>query len=480
MKIVTKEDYVRSLQELKHTVYFNGRRVEDVTTHPAFIPHINAAAMTYEIALRREFEELATATSHLTGERINRYTHIHQSIEDLIKKVRLLRALGHATGSCFQRCVGWDALNAIYMTTFDTDRKCGTNYHQRFVEYLKDVQSTNRMLVGGMTDPKGDRSKSPSQQSDPDLFTRVVEKKSDGIIIRGAKAHQTGAANSHEIVIMPGQALRPEDQNWALVCAVPLNAPGVLQIFGRQTNDERKLRGGMDAGNARFAAVGGESLVIFEDVFVPWDRVFMCGEAEFAGVLVERFATLHRQNYGGCKGGVADVVVGACALAAEYQGTSKVSHIKDKLAEMMHLTETLYAGSIACSATATRTESGAFYPDPLLANCTKHNVTRNVYEIARLAHDICGGILATMPSEADFRSPEVGKYVEKYMAGIDGVSTENRLRVLRLIENITGGTALIESMHGAGSPQSQKVMYARLSNIEIKKKWAKRLADIDD
>ncbi len=480
MKIVTKQDYIRSLQQLKHVVYFNGRRVEDVTTDPAFIPHINAAAMTYEIARQPEFEELAQATSHLTGERISRYTHIHQSVEDLTRKVQLLRILGQATGSCFQRCVGWDALNAIYMTTFDTDRKCGTNYHQRFIEYLKEVQSTNRMLVGGMTDPKGDRSKSPSQQSDPDLFTRVVAKKRDGIIIRGAKAHQTGAANSHEIVIMPGQALRPEDQDWALVCAVPLNAPGVLQIFGRQTNDDRKLRGGMDAGNVGFAAVGGESLVIFENVFVPWDRVFLCGETEFAGVLVERFATLHRQNYGGCKGGVADVVVGACALAAEYQGTNKVSHIKDKLAEMMHLTETLYAGSIACSAMATRTESGAFYPDPLLANCTKHNVTRNVYEIARLAHDICGGILATMPSEADFRSPEVGKYVEKYMAGVEGVSTENRLRVLRLIEHMTGGTALIESMHGAGSPQSQKVMYARLSNIDMKKTLAKRLVMINE
>ena len=480
MKIVTKEDYVNSLRELKHTVYFDGRQVDDVTAHPAFIPHINAAAKTYEMALRPEFEDLATATSHLTGERISRFTHIHQSIEDLIKKVQLLRAISHETATCFQRCVGWDALNAIYMTTYDMDRKNGSNYHPRFLEYLKSVQSSNRMLVGGMTDPKGDRSKSPSQQADPDLFTRVVEKKQDGVVIRGAKAHQTGAVNSHEIVVMPTQSMRPEEQSWAVVCAVPLNAPGLLQIFGRQTNDERKLRGGMDTGNPSFGVVGGESLVVFQDVFVPWERVFMCGETDFTGLLVERFATLHRQNYGGCKTGVSDVLIGACALATEYQGTNKASHVKEKLAEMMHLAETLYSSSIGCSAIGSKTESGAFYPDPVLANCTKHNVTRNVYEIARLAHDISGGILATMPFESDLRSKEIGPFVEKYMAGVEGVSPENRLRVLRLIENLTGGTALVEAMHGAGSPQSQKVMYGRLGNLEMKKKMAKKIVGIED
>ena len=480
MKITTKEDYVKSLREQKHTVYFNGQKIEDVTSHPAFLPHINAAAKTYEMALLPEFEDLATATSHLTGERISRFTHIHQSIEDLIKKVQLLRAISHETGTCFQRCVGWDALNAIYMTTYDMDRKNGSNYHPRFLEYLKIVQSSNSMLVGGMTDPKGDRSKSPSQQSDPDLFTRVVERRKDGIIVRGAKAHQTGAVNSHEIIVMPTQSMRPEERDWALACAIPLNAPGLLQIFGRQTNDDRKLRGGMDAGNPSFGVVGGESLVVFQDVFVPWERVFMCGEADFAGLLVERFATLHRQNYGGCKTGVSDVLIGACALATEYQGTNKASHVKEKLAEMMHLAETLYSGSVGCSALGSKTASGAYYPDTVLANCTKYNVTRNVYEIARLAHDISGGILATMPFESDLRSSETGAIVEKYMAGVDGVSPENRLRLLRLIENLTGGTALVESMHGAGSPQSQKVMYGRLGNLEMKKKLAKKIVGIED
>jgi len=206
----------------------------------------------------------------------------------------------------------------------------------------------------------------------------------------------------------------------------------------------------------------------------------MCGEYDFAGMLVERFASLHRQNYGGCKGGLSDVLVGASALAADYMGTSQASHVRDKLAEMTHLAETIYTGSVACSAMGHKTKAGNWEPDTLLANTTKYNVTKNIYEVARLAHDLAGGIIATLPFEDDLRSPEIGKYVEKYLKGTEKVATEDRIRLLRLIENMTGGTALAESMHGAGSPQAQKVMYMRSGNIEQKKKLAKKLAKISD
>jgi len=478
--IRTKEDYIQSLKEQGHVIYYRGERVKDITTHPAFIPHINCAAKTYELALMPEHEDLMTATSHLTGKKINRFTHIHQSVEDLIKKVQMLRLISHETGSCYQRCVGFDALNASYMTTYDIDAAKGTSYHPRFIEFLKMIQETNKMVVGGMTDVKGDRSKPPHQQPDPDVFLHVKERRADGLVIRGAKSHMTGAANSHEVLLMPTQSMRPGDEDFALSCAVPLNSPGVIQIFGRQTNEERKCEGSCDIGNATYGLVGGETLMVFEDVFVPWERVFMCGEIELAGLLVERFATLHRQNYGACKGGVSDVLIGASALAAENAGVDKASHVKAKLAEMMHLTETVYSGSVACSAMGGKTPSGAYYPDPLLANCTKHNITRHIYEIARLAHDVAGGIIATMPFEDDMKSGEVGKYVEKYLKGVEGVSTENRLRVLRLIENMTGGTALAESMHGAGSPQSQVVMYGRLGKLDMKKKMAKKIAGVVD
>jgi 4-hydroxybutyryl-CoA dehydratase/vinylacetyl-CoA-Delta-isomerase len=476
--IKTKQDYIESLKKQKLNVYYKGKRVEDVTTHPALIPHINAAAKTYELALRPENEDLMTATSHLTGKKINRFTHIHQSVEDLIKKVLMLRLISHETGSCYQRCVGFDAMNTLYMTTYEIDAAHGTKYFPRFVEFLKMIQEENLMVVGGMTDPKGDRSKRPSEQTDPDLFTHVVEKREDGIVIRGAKAHMTGSINSHQILIMPTQNMAKGDEAYAVSAAIPLNAPGITLIFGRQSNEERKLEDGIDAGNKKFGVVGGEALIIFEDVFVPWERVFMCGEIDFSGLLVERFATLHRQNYGGCKGGVSDIIIGATALAAQYQGTANASHIKDKLIEMMHLTETVYAGSIACSAMGSKTKSGAYYPDPLLANCTKHNITRNIYEISRLAHDIAGGIMATLPFDQDLRSPEVGKYVKKFLAGVEGVPTEARMKILRLLENMTGGTCLVESMHGAGPPQSQRVMYQRLGNLPQKIKMAKVLAGI--
>ena len=476
--IRTKEDYIKSLKELDHVIYYEGKRVEDITVHPSFIPHINCAAKTYELALMPEHEDLMTATSHLTGKKINRFTHIHQSVEDLIKKVRMLRLISHETGSCYQRCVGFDALNATYMTTFDIDAKYGTEYHQRFIEFLKFIQEENLMVVGGMTDVKGDRSLPPHKQPDPDVFVHVSEKRDAGVVLRGAKAHMTGAANSHWILLMPTQAMRQGDEDFAICCAVPLDAPGITQIFGRQTNDERK--GTMDIGNEVFGLVGGETLMVFEDVFVPNSHIFMHGEIDFAGLLVERFATMHRQNYGGCKGGVSDVLVGASALAAEYAGVDKASHIKDKLSEMMHLTETVYSGSVACSAMGAKTPSGAYYPDPLLANCTKHNITRHIYEIGRLAHDVAGGIIATMPSQADLNSSEIGRMVEKYLGCREGVCTQDRMRILRLIENMTGGTALAESMHGAGSPQSQKVMYGRLGKLDMKKSLAKKLAGVKD
>lgn len=480
MKIKTKQDYIKSLKDQKVLIYYNSDRVEDRSTFPAFIPHINSAAKTYELALLPEYEDLLTTTSSLTGKKVSRFTHIHMSIDDLIKKVQMLRLIAHETASCFQRCVGFDAINALYMTTYEIDEKRGTDYHKRFLKYLLMLQEDNFMVVGGMTDPKGDRSKRPSQQADLDLFTRVVEKRNDGVIIRGAKAHQTGAVNSHEIMIMPTQTMVAGDEAYAIAAAIPLDSKGVTLIFGRQTNEERKFECGIDAGNCEYGMVGGEALVIFEDVFVPWERVFMCGEIDFTGILVERFATLHRQNYGGCKGGVSDIIIGACALAAQYQGTLNASHIKDKLAEMLHLAETLYSGSVACSAMGSKTQSGAYYPDPLLANCTKHNITRFIYEISRIAHDVGGGILATLPFDKDLRSPEIGKYVEKYMKGIEGVSTETRMKILRLLENMTGGTALVESMHGAGPPQSQRVMYQRLGRINDKMKMAKKIANIKE
>ena len=479
MALKTGKDYMEALKRLHPKVYYKGELIDCVVGHPLIQPHINAVAMTYDMAHDPEFEELMTAESHITGEKINRFTHIHQSKEDLVKKVKMLRAISQRTGSCYQRCVGFDAMNALYSTTYDIDKEKGTDYHNRFLDFLKYVQKEDLMVAGAMTDPKGDRGCKPSDQEDPDLFVHVVESNDDGIVLRGAKMHMTGMANSFEMLIMPTTALGPNEQEYAISCAIPVDAEGVYHIFGRQTNDGRKWDK-MDQGNVDFGIVGGETMTILDNVFVPWERVFMCGETEFAGILVERFASFHRQNYGGCKAGVSDIVIGAAASMAEYNNTEKAAHVKDKLIEMIHLTETLFCCAIACSADGSKLPSGAYYVNPLLANVDKQNVTRFIYEIDRLAHDIAGGLIATLPSEVDFNDDFLGPYVKKYLVGKKGVPVEHRYRMARLVENMTGGTALVESMHGAGSPQAQRVVMTKQANLAMKKKLAKKLAGIEE
>ncbi|MDK2796019.1 MAG: 4-hydroxybutyryl-CoA dehydratase / vinylacetyl-CoA-Delta-isomerase [Archaeoglobaceae archaeon] len=309
---------------------------------------------------------------------------------------------------------------------------------------------------------------------------RVVEKREDGIVVRGAKAHITGAINSHEIIAMPTRALEADDKDYAVAFAVPVDAEGVTMIFGRQTNDLRRLDGDMDCGNAKYATVGGEALVIFDDVFVPWERVFMCGEYDFAGELVEVFATFHRQNYGACKVGVADVLIGATANVAEMQGIAKASHVVDKITEMIHLAETCWCCTLACSYEGFKTPSGAYMPNQLLANVTKLNITRFPYEWSRIAQDITGGIVITLPSEKDYRNPETRELIEKYLKGVAETPTEHRMRMIRLVENLSIGAELPESMHGAGSPQAQKIMIARRSNLEMKKEMARVIAGIKE
>lgn len=481
MPLMTKDDYIASLRALKRRVFILGERVENVVDHPLVRPSLNACAMTYELAQQPEYADLMRATSNLTGATINRFTHLHQSTTDLVAKVKMQRVLGQKTGCCFQRCVGMDAFNALDSVTCEMDRALGTNYHARFRAYLRDVQTRDLVVDGAMTDPKGDRRLSPSQQADPDLFVHIVERRSDGIVVRGAKLHQTGALNSHEIIVMPTQSLAEPDKDYAVSFAIPADAPGIVMIVGRQPSDTRKLEDAQrDVGNREFG--GHEAVIVLDNVFVPWDRVFMAGEHAFSGMLVERFAGYHRQSYGGCKPGVGDVLIGAAQSLAQYQGTDKASHVKDKIVEMIHLNETLYACGIACSTEGKPTASGTYLIDLLLANVTKLNVTRFPYEIARLAQDIAGGLLVTLPSEKDFANSEIGAYLEKYLRGVADYTTADRCRMLRLLENLTLGPGaaayLTESLHGAGSPQAQRIMLARLADLETKTRLAKRLAGI--
>jgi 4-hydroxybutyryl-CoA dehydratase / vinylacetyl-CoA-Delta-isomerase len=476
--IVTGADYIASLRGRNLKVYFLGERVEEPVDHPVIRPSINAVARTYDLAV--ENPELATVWSSLSRRRVNRFLHVTECVDDVVAQNKMQRRLGQLTGTCFQRCVGMDALNSLFSVTFDMDRAHATPYHARFKDFLVRMQENNYVIGGAMTDPKGDRSKAPADQSDPDLFVRVVSRTPDGVVLRGAKMHQTGCLNSHWTLVMPTMRLRPADRDYAIVAAIPVDHPGLTFIYGRQSCDTRAMEGGtMDQGNAQYS--GQEAMIILDDVFVPNELIFMNGETEFAAELVERFTSYHRRSYV-CKTGLGDVIIGAAALIADYNGVASASHVRDKLVEMTHLNETIYGAGIAASHESQPTDAGNFQPDDLLANVCKQNVTRFPYELSRLAQDLAGGLVATLPSEKDFDHPETGPLLRKYLRGRDGVAVEDRARALRLIENMTLGRNavgyLTESMHGAGSPQAQRIQIARQMNLEEKKALARSLAGI--
>ena len=476
--IRTSEDYFASLRGRDLDVYLFGKKVDEPIDHPIIRPSVNALAATYDLASNDPY--LASAVSPFTGERVNRFLHITGTVDDVVDQNRMQRQLGQSTGTCFQRCVGMDAINALFSLTFDIDASHGTAYHNRFVIWLTEMQRLNVVIGGAMTDVKGDRSKGPSGQADPDLYLRVVERRSDGVVVRGAKAHQTGAVNSHWMLVMPTARLTESDRDYAIVGAVPVEAAGLTYVYGRQAGDTRSMEGDLDVGNARFA--GQESLVIFDDVFIPTDLVFLDGEVEFAAELVDRFTAYHRRSYV-CKSGVGDVLIGAAALIADYNGVPKASHIRDKIVEMSHLNETIYGLGIAASHESHQRAAGNWEPDALLANSCKLDVTRYPYELGRLAQDLAGGAVVTLPSEQDFDHPEVGPLLDKYFKGRPDIPTRDRVRVLRLIENMTMGRNavgyLTESLHGAGSPQAQRIVIERSTDLEHKKRLAADLAGID-
>ena len=477
-KIHTKADYLDSLKNRNLTIYLMGELVEDPLTHPIIKPSIEAMAETYALADREP--ELASAISPLTNEPINRFLHIAENNQDLYLQNQMQRKLGQLTGTCFQRCVGMDAFNALHSVTYEIDEKYKTDYHKKFISFLTKMHESNLVIGGAMTDVKGDRSKPPHQQADQDLYLRVVKRDKKGVYVSGAKAHQTGCLNSHWMVIMPTLRLTEDDKDYAIVGALPIESEGITYIYGRQSCDTRSMEPGeYDVGNKYFA--GQEAMVIFDNVFIPNEYIFMNGEYDFAAMLVERFTCYHRRSYV-CKTGVGDVMIGAAATIAEYNGVENKSHIREKLVEMNKLNETIYATGIASSLQGKETKSGNFINDDLLANVCKQHVTKETYEIGRLAQDLAGGLVASMPSGIDIHESDMSPNLKKYLKGKEDINTEDRVKMLRLIENMTLGrnavAYLTESMHGAGSPQAQRIQISRKVDIEEKKNFAKKLSGI--
>jgi len=478
MAIMTKEEYIESLRKMKPVVYMFGERVTNVVDNPRLRAGIEATAATYEAANMEESRASIVAESPLIGEPVNRFTLPPSSIEDLVARVKNNRRLGGRVGTCFQRCTGLDCLSALSIVTYDIDQKYGTPYNARFLEFLKHVQKNDLTCNAGVTDVKGDRILNPCEQEDKDMYLRVVERRSDGIVVRGAKAHQTGSLSAHEIIVLPTRALKKEDTDYAVAFAIPTDTPGLIHVVGRSTLDTRELQG-CDIGNTLYSKYC--PTVIFDDVFVPWERVFLCGETDFAGDLVVRFSAFHRQSHGGCKAGRIDCMTGAALTMMDYNGTSKVSHLKQKIIDMIHRAETLYGCSIAASYEGKKQPSGTYFIDSVLANASKMHEGKEMAEVARLLVDIAGGFVSDLPSDKDLENAEIGPLIRKYLKGAAGVPVENRIKMLRLVEKLALESAdSVSDIHGGGSAEAHRVSILRESDLEGRKKRTKRLAGIKD
>jgi 4-hydroxybutyryl-CoA dehydratase/vinylacetyl-CoA-Delta-isomerase len=474
----TVKQYYESLKDLHPTAYILGEKVENVNEHP-LIKHMTAAvAKTYELENDPEGKKYLVAESDLINEEVSRFVKFYKSPDDLIAKVRMLKFLAQRIGGCYMRCTGMDAINSIGIEVFNCDQKYGTNYWQRLLDFIKYVQKNDYVVFSGVTDVKGDRSLRPSQQKDPDMYLRVVDRNNDGIVVRGAKIHQTGSLCAHWGLVVPTREMRKEDKDYAVCFAFPVDTEGVIHVYGRGTLEARALQD-CDLGNVEFSKFA--PMVIFKDVFVPWERVFLCGEYEFAGDMVRNFGNYHRHSHGGCKCGVGDILIGAAATAADYNGLPNVSHINNKLAEMLKVTEAIYGCSIAASVESTPTPSGIYNVDAVLSNTSKLYEGKELAEVVRMMIEIAGGMVADIPSDRDFDNPDIGPLLHKYLKGVEGVSTEDRVRIYRLIEKLAFESRdIVSNIHGAGSPETHRMTILRNADIDAKKKYAKKLAGIKE
>jgi len=473
----TFEQYFEGLKKLRPNVYLGGKLVS--RDDPVFLPGIKTIGATFELAADPQYEELTTAVSHLTGKKINRFTHIHQSQEDLLKKQKMTRIYCRQVGRCIQRCMGIDAMNALSVVTKRMDDELGTEYHQRFLKYLAYFQENDLVGNAAQTDVKGDRSLRPYQQDDPDMYLRVVEKRDDGIIVRGAKAHNTIAPYADEIIAIPTRAMTPQDEAYAVAFALPADTEGMYLVSVAHNQRARK----------HFKAPIGEtgaahSITIFDNVFVPWERVFMCGETKYAGQLALLFATYHRHSYTGCKPALTDIIMGAAALVSEYNGIEKASHVRDKLAELVTVAELVYAAGIAASVNGTKSSSGTYVPEVVYTNVGRYHAGVNVYPEFEILADLAGGLAATLPYEDDFVEPTVGPLLNKYIKRKKDVPSEKIHRCYRLIENLIasapGAASQVSGIHGGGSPIMEKITIMAQYDMQEKKEIAKYLAGIVD
>jgi len=487
MALKTPQEYLDSMGKIKHNAFIAGKRIDNVLEHPNTRPGLDAIAKTYELELDPRYEEIFTTTSHLTGEKISRWTHVPRSVDDLDKRRQMNILMSQKTGTCFPRCGGTDSLPVIASVIYATDQKLGTEYQQRFNNFLRYFQEND--LTGNVcqADARGDRSKRLLDQEHPDFFIHAVEKRSDGIVVRGAKVGQVGQFACHEHFVMPPLLpLREGEEDYALCFVIPAGTEGLTYICqdGPIEAERRQAESIRELGIPQYGSVV-TAMLVFNDVFVPWERVFLCGEREFAMEYTNKWDGLANTLCpGSCQLGFLDLMIGGAQTIVEYNGISKAAHVVDKITEMLRLRET----SNACATAAVQSAkedppgSGVYLPDQMPSIMANLNAHQAFPQIALLAADLAGGAVVTMPSERELQNPETSQYVKKYLKGVASIPTEDRMRMLKFLQHWTAGPQAVMWWHGSVPPQAHRQVLYGLSqaDLEEKKKLAKELAGIKE
>jgi len=480
--MMTSADYRESLRRYKPTVYVDGERIECVADAPALQPGINALGVSYDYAHRAELAPLMTAVQSSSGRTVNRMLHLDESAGDLLNKLEAVRLLCQETG-CAQRYLAHDALNALAQVSARIDDAKGSGEHRaRFGEYLRHVQDGDLTLGIAMTDAKGDRSKRPHEQANPDTYVHVVESNGKGVVISGTKAIVTAAPYVHELLVMPCRNMGAEDADFAVCCAVPVDAPGVTIIARPAGRPGEKLEHGAATFSRRYGQSTG--VVVFDKVLVPWERVFYAGEWEHSATLTYSYATHHRQSCIGARAGFGDLLIGAGALMCEANGLDpgETSTLREPLVELIKIVEGFFACGVAASVYGTRDEhSGTFMPEPVFANIGKLLLATQIYEMHRLAHEVSGGLVVALPGPDEDHNPATAATLAEVLRANPAVPAEQRLAVARLIEDLTvshqGAWYSVISLHGGGSPAALKQEIWRNYPLADKVALVERLLD---
>jgi 4-hydroxybutyryl-CoA dehydratase/vinylacetyl-CoA-Delta-isomerase len=484
MPLMTPEQFEESLKHRKPRVFMNGKQVDDLFKNRNTRTVIESNKASYAWALDPKYRDIMSCHSPLIGDTVNRYTYVSASPDDLIKKAEAGTFTAEMLGTCIYRCVGYDSFHALASTTWEMDRDLGTKYYSKFIDYLKMVQREDLSVAGALTEPRGRRNQKTLEWPDPYLSLKLVDKNKEGIVVRGAKINISGAYASHELVVLPQAAHYEGEEDYAIAFATPTDAKGITYVcqYSPYSAERDQIDDLEELGNPVFGQ-RETAMVIFEDVFVPWDRVFHCGEYPYSVKLVTRYARTHRMTCGGtCKVGFMNQIIGASKLIQEYKGLEKAAHINDQLMEMVVLRETCRSCGMAAAAKGTEEPvgSGVFLPDEVMGNVSKLNVCNAFWRVMALAGDIGGGLIVTMPSLKELKNPEIGKYVEEFYSFGSDEPTENIMKVHKLLQNWTAGQHGVGTWHGAGPVMAQKIMLQRVIDYSHEKELVKGVLNLKE